>query len=74
MSAETWRRQCDQPRERGLRLVGAWPPDDAFDALLKLIDERLGAETDDSKRSRLEALRQNILDMGKAAAVSLFVE
>ncbi len=48
----------------GKREVGLWPRTDAGEALLEVLDDQIGSETDPGKRGRLAALRTAVYDAG----------
>ena len=50
--------------ERGRREVGQWPSD-GFDALIRLLDERIKAEPEPVEKGRLERFRSAVLDLGR---------
>lgn len=55
--------------EKGARIIGRWPPDDPFDALLEMLDARLAEEgLDEDTRTKLERFRGGLLDVGKNVA------
>lgn len=60
--------------ERGLRVVGAWPSEDPYDALIEALDRRIAAESDEPTKGRLRALRDAAADVGKATIAGLVVE
>jgi hypothetical protein len=61
-------------RERGMRVVGAWPSDDPYEALVEILDRLIAATSDPEKRSKLTKLRGSIADVGKATIAGLLVE
>jgi hypothetical protein len=64
-----WRLKGVMLLERGSRVVGQWPSDDPYDALLELIDQRiLDDSLDDDTKGRLRRLRGTLVDVGKGAA------
>ena len=58
--------------ERGLRVVGQWPPEVA-DAFLGRLDAAIAAATDPDERTRLERLRSAAGDVGKAVVSGAIV-
>ena len=60
--------------ERGLRVVGAWPSEDAYEALLDLLEQHIETTSDPTTRSKLSALRGSVSDVGKATIAGLLVE
>lgn len=60
--------------ERGLRVVGAWPSEDPYDALIEALDRRIAAESDEPTKGRLRALRDAATAVGKATIAGLVVE
>ncbi len=49
----------------GRRAVGQWPSGEAYDAFIARLDSRLDATSDADERSRLERLRNAVLDVGR---------
>ncbi len=60
--------------ERGLRVVGAWPSDDPYEALLALLERRIVATDDPEEKSKLAKLRGSLADVGKQVIAGLLVE
>jgi hypothetical protein len=60
--------------ERGLRVVGAWPSDDPYEALVKLLERHIAATSDEEKKSKLKALERSVTEVGKATIAGLLVE
>lgn len=58
---------------KGARTMGEWPPDDAYDRLVELV-ERRARESSGDERTRWERLRQTIADVGKTSLGGLIVE
>jgi hypothetical protein len=69
-----WFLESSSLGERGLRVVGAWPSDDAFEALVAILDRQIAATADPEKISKLSALRSSVADVGKATFAGLLVE
>ena len=60
--------------ERGSRTVGQWPADNAADALLELIDQRLASpDTSPETKSKLKGLRSAVGEVGKSVATVVLV-
>lgn len=57
-------------REKGRREVGQWPREAGYAALLAAID-RNAAEAEGAERSRLEKLRELIVDVGPSVIVKV---
>lgn len=57
--------------ERGRVAIGQWPGGDLSDQLLALLRQRLEAEKDPEKRSRIERLLGAIGDVGKDVLTSV---
>lgn len=60
--------------EKGLRVVGAWPSEDPYDALIETLDRRIAAASDEPTKGRLQALRTSVAEVGKATIAGLIVE
>jgi hypothetical protein len=60
-------------REAGLRAVGQWPRD-SYDALVRIIEARLSQEQDPDRRSRLRALLDSLIGIGRDVAVNVLSE
>ena len=60
--------------ERGLRVVGAWPSDDPYEALMDLLEQHIEATSDPTTKSKLSALRGSVSEVGKATIAGLLVE
>jgi hypothetical protein len=60
--------------EKGLRVVGAWPAEGSYDALLQLLDRKIDGESDKSARTRLKKLRHAVTEVGKTTIAGLIVE
>lgn len=60
--------------ERGLRVVGAWPSEDPYDALIEALDRRVAAASDEPTKGRLQALRPSVTEVAKATVAGLIVE
>jgi hypothetical protein len=60
--------------ERALQLVAGWPStsgEAALEKLLAVLDERIAAEPDEERRSRLEKLRDGVVAAGRDVAVGV---
>lgn len=58
--------------ERGARAVGKWPADDAYDALLQILDRRIADEgTDPTTKTRLQRMRDTMVEIGQGVAGSV---
>lgn len=55
----------------GARVVGLWPSDDPYEALLALLDRRLAEAPDEDTRSRLRKVRDGITGLGKDVGTNL---
>jgi hypothetical protein len=60
--------------ERGLRVVGAWPGEDPYEALVALLDRNIELTSDDEEKSKLKSLRASVTDVGKQVVAGLMVE
>jgi hypothetical protein len=58
----------------GARTVGKWPPNDPYELLLRLVEQRIDSAADDQERSRWQRVRAAITDVGKAGVAGLMVE
>ncbi len=57
--------------ERSARTVGVWPPDDPYEALLRVIEIRIGEEIDEDARSKLRKVRDTVIDVNKDVGTSV---
>lgn len=57
--------------ERGRVTVGQWPSDDAYDALVAVLDEQIAAAKTGEERSKLERLRDLAGELGKGMVASI---
>lgn len=62
--ARPWTAMVDLA-ERGLRVVGSWPSEDPYEALLATLERRLAAATNEEDRSRLRRVRDGLASMAK---------
>ena len=60
--------------ERGLRVVGMWPNEGPYDALVALVERRIADEPDEGQRSRLRHFVDARGDVGKSVGTALLVE
>jgi hypothetical protein len=60
--------------ERGLRTVGAWPSDDPYEALVEILQRQIEETSDPEKKTRLQAFRSSLADVGRATVAGLLVE
>lgn len=58
--------------ERGLRATGAWPAEDPFSDLVAMIEAQIAATSSEETRSKLEAVRDSVVGLGRDAGVNLF--
>ncbi len=58
--------------ERGLRVVGQWPPD-VSDAFIQRLDALIGSVTDPEERTRLERLKSAAADVSKNVVAGAIV-
>ena len=72
--ARPWFLENSHLGEKGLRVVGAWPSDDPYDALLALLERKIEATDDPAEKSKLAALRGSVADVGKQVIAGLLVE
>ena len=59
--------------EPALRIVGIWPRE-PYEEFLRALERRIGDETDPERRSRLERLRDALIQMGESVATSVLTE
>jgi hypothetical protein len=59
--------------ERGLRVVGAWPTDDPYEALIELLDRQIESASDDQTKTKLATLKDTLATVGKSTVASLLV-
>lgn len=59
-------------QERGLRVVGQWPPD-VSDAFIQRLDALIGTATDPAERTRLERLRAATAEVSKGVVSGAIV-
>lgn len=60
--------------ERGRRVTGQWPPDDAYLSLLSLMSDRIESATDEPTRTKLRAALEGILGVGREIGTDLAAE
>jgi hypothetical protein len=60
--------------EKGLRVVGAWPSDDPYEALVEILQRQIEETSDPEKKTRLQAFRSSLADVGRATVAGLLVE
>lgn len=58
--------------ERGLRVVGAWPPDVA-EAFIQRIEAAISNETDPAELNRLQRLKSAVAEVGKGVVAGAIV-
>jgi hypothetical protein len=51
--------------ERGLRLLGYWPAEDPYEALLQRLEQRIDEEPEPERKSRLQRLRDGLISLGR---------
>jgi predicted ArsR family transcriptional regulator len=51
--------------ERGARVVGQWPDEDPYAALLDAIDRRIAAQDDPEEASKWRRARQRVVELGQ---------
>jgi hypothetical protein len=65
-------------RERGRRTTGTWPPDDAYQALIQLLEQRIADSSTDEERSRwtrlLNGMKGLARDVGTNTIASAIIE
>lgn len=69
-----WFLEDSRLAERGLRVVGAWPSDDPYDALMALVVRQIASTEDPSRKTKLRALASSIRDVGQSVVAGLLVE
>jgi hypothetical protein len=57
--------------ERGRRTVGVWPREDSYAAFLQLLEQRIQAEPDQEKRSRLTKFLEGAYGVGREVGTDL---
>jgi DNA-binding transcriptional MocR family regulator len=62
-----------RPTAEARRVVGQWPSQDPYSALLEALELRL-QEADPAERSRLDKLRTGVLGAGKEVVVQLLAD
>lgn len=60
--------------DKGLRVVGARPSGDPYEALVKLLDRRIEETEDADQKSKLQKFMSSVGDIGKATVSGLLVE
>jgi hypothetical protein len=60
--------------ERGARVVGLWPAEDGYEALLALVERHIAEEADEDERSKLRRFAASLDDVGKSVAVAILIE
>jgi hypothetical protein len=58
----------------GAQVIGAWPCADAYDAMIKRLDELVAGEPDPARRSRMKCLRDAATDAGKTIVTEVIVD
>jgi hypothetical protein len=59
---------------RGLRAIGAWPSENSYDAILRVLERRIEAEQDPDTRSRLRQFLSFLQGLGREVGTSLLTE
>lgn len=72
--ARPWYLENSLLGERGLRVVGAWPSEDPYEDLVKILERRIEEASDPEKKSKLQALLSSVGEVGKTAIAGLLVE
>lgn len=60
-----------RPTPKARRLVGQWPSEDRYDAVMELLAVQIEGETDEERRTLLQRLQGAISDAPRAVAVSV---
>ncbi len=55
----------------GARVVGLWPSDDPYEALLALLERRVAEAPDEETRSRWRRARDTVIGLGKDVGTNL---
>jgi DNA-binding MarR family transcriptional regulator len=65
-----------EPTAKARRAVDQWPMpgSEMYDRLLQVLDERIAAEPDERKRTRLQRFRDGAADVGRSALGGVLVE
>jgi len=61
-------------REKGARAINAWPPDNAYDALVTVLNRELSEETNEVRRTKLQKIRDAVVDVGKEVITRVLTE
>jgi len=57
--------------ERGRRATGQWPAEEPARVLVEILNARISSAKDEAERTRLEAARDALLDIGKDVLTSV---
>jgi hypothetical protein len=57
--------------ERGLRVAGVWPSDDAYLDLIRRLEDRIATTSDADARTRLEKVRDGLVGAGRDVLVGV---
>lgn len=58
----------------GRRATGQWPPDDAYIALVEILNERVHQASDEPTKGRLRAALDGLLGLGREVGVEVAAE
>ncbi len=57
--------------ERGARVVGMWPPEELYQAMLSILDQQVEQNSDQQTRTRLQNLRSAFMQLGTNTAAAV---
>jgi DNA-binding transcriptional ArsR family regulator len=60
--------------ERGLREAGVWPSGDPFDALVRVLTEKIASEPDEERAGHLRRLLSAVIEAGRDVAVDVIAK
>ncbi len=60
--------------EKGRIAVRQWPSDDAYEELIRVLDERLARTEDEGERSRLQRLRDALTEVGRNVVANMIYD
>ncbi len=60
--------------EKGRRAVRQWPSDDAYEELIRVLQDRLARSDDEGEKSRLLRLRDALADVGRNVVAAMIYD